>query len=62
MFKLEFETDGAAFADGHEGRAEIATILNLLAVRIWKGSDTEGPIRDSNGNTIGRWSMDSTAD
>ena len=60
MFNLEFETDNAAFAE-HD-RAEIATILNLLAVKIFKGSDTEGPIRDSNGNTIGRWSMGLTAE
>lgn len=60
MLKLEFETDSAAFAE-HD-RAEIATILNLLAVKIFKGSDTEGLIRDSNGNTVGNWSMDLTTD
>lgn len=53
MLKLEFATDSAAFAE-HD-RAEIATILNLLAVKIFKGSDTEGLIRDSNGNTVGSW-------
>ena len=53
MFKLEFETDSAAF-DGAEF-PEIAEVRRKLADRIENPDRTEGPIRDSNGNTIGRW-------
>lgn len=60
MFKLEFETDSAAF-DGAEF-PEIAEVLRKLADRIENPDRTEGLIRDSNGNTVGRWSMDLTAD
>lgn len=65
MFKLEFETTGAAFAD--EGAFEVCAVLRRIAERVQLEADGgsregEGPIRDSNGNTIGSWSMDLTAD
>ena len=60
MFKLEFETGNAAF-DGAEF-PETAEVLRRLADQIENPASTSGPIRDSNGNTIGRWSMGLTAE
>lgn len=54
-FEVTFHADNAAFDDGNEGRDEVWLILEKLAALV-KGSDrTDGAIRDSNGNTIGRW-------
>lgn len=54
-FKLEFDTDNAAF-DGFP-EEEIGEILVVLAdsVRLASGA-TGGTIRDANGNSIGHWS------
>lgn len=57
-FTVTFETDGAAFEDGFEGRAEIEAVLRKLATRVWESDDEEGLIRDSNGNTIGSWTYE----
>lgn len=54
-FGVLFDTDGAAFDDGFEGRSEVQTILRTLAERVWNSDDEEGLIRDSNGNTVGSW-------
>lgn len=53
MFRLEFETVNAAFIDG-DPREEIAQILESAAQRVREGRN-DLPIRDVNGNTIGRW-------
>jgi hypothetical protein len=61
-FTLSIDTDNAAFCDDdgepHPG-PEIALILVTLATAVVKGigPDTRdcGPLRDSNGNTVGRW-------
>jgi len=60
MFSLKFKTDNAAFQDGNKPY-EIARILRELADKIEDGQ-TEGNIRDINGNTTGsfkvRWFYD----
>jgi len=52
MFKLHFFTSNAAFDEG--GATETARILREVAARYEAGT-FEGPIRDSNGNTIGQF-------
>lgn len=64
-FKLEFETGNSAFADDPENE-EVARILRGVADRVYEGrrdtwsSALAGIVRDSNGNTVGRWEL--TAD
>lgn len=55
MFKLEFQTDNAAF-DGDLKWMEIDAILRAAADKAGDGQ-TRGIIRDSNGNRIGEWSL-----
>lgn len=52
MFKLTIETGNDAFAD--EPNEELARLLEKAAQRLRSGyvSDT---LRDSNGNTVGKW-------
>lgn len=54
MFTLKVETDNAAFAADMSG--EITSILAQVigALKTDKHADT---IRDSNGNTVGHWSL-----
>lgn len=58
MFKLEFETDNAAFDDGNR-EAETGRILREIAGRIEQAEANEiiGTIRDGNGNIIGRYEL-----
>ena len=55
MLRIEFATDNAAFDDG--ATDETARILRYIASRIERGSHS-GPIRDANGNAIGRYELD----
>lgn len=57
MFKLEFSTDNAAFAD-NPGE-EIDRILRDLDIGVlaFPGCNLSGRIRDVNGNTVGSWSL-----
>lgn len=58
MFKLEIETDNAAFEDG--GNEELARILRKLADRITFGTydeDDNGALLDINGNKVGDWEL-----
>ncbi len=56
MFKLEFETDNAAFGETPlEQRPEIIRILTDIVTRVARG-DVDGTVRDVNGNRIGSWS------
>lgn len=57
MFKLQFDTDNAAFEDGADV-AEIRRILQEIAERV-AGHWISGPISDINGNTIGWWTYES---
>lgn len=52
MFKVEFSTGNAAFADDPDG--EPARILREIAKKLADGA-RDGNIRDANGNTIGWW-------
>lgn len=55
-FVLSFTTNNAAFADG-DGPEECARILRRIADKV-SGGDESGMIVDSNGNSIGQWSVD----
>ena len=52
MFKLEFSTENAAFEDS----LEVVVILERIAQKMKQG-DRFGAVKDSNGNTVGRWSL-----
>ena len=54
MFKLEFETDDDAFQNDNFS-VEVERILKAVTERVKRG-DTEGKIRDNNGNAIGTFS------
>jgi hypothetical protein len=56
-FKLEMQCDNAAFTDYAPG--EIKWILLQLAETVGNGIERgdSGPIRDTNGNRIGAWSL-----
>ena len=45
--------DNAAFEDGNDGRTEVSNILRELAHNITEGNNYN-PLRDANGNTVGR--------
>lgn len=53
MFKIEFETENAAFADNFNG--EVERILLTIAKAVKEGRKG-GFIRDTNGNKVGTWS------
>ena len=54
-FRIEFDTDNAAFEDAlYE---ETKRILEDISDQIYYGH-REGTIRDSNGNRIGSWEAD----
>lgn len=54
-FKLEFNTDNAAFDEGPH--TESAGILKAVAQKVILGMRA-GHIHDTNGNKIGRWELD----
>lgn len=56
MFKLEFTTSNAAFADDL-APYECAGILTAVASKL-KNGETEGTLRDTNGNKVGFWYLD----
>jgi hypothetical protein len=56
MLKLTFKTDNAAFAD-YPG-AESARILREMADKIDGRGFVSAPVRDVNGNTVGRIDFD----
>jgi len=55
MFRLEIDTDNAAF---YPWTTEVARLLRVAAARIDRSGDTDGSLRDTNGNTVGVWSID----
>lgn len=56
LFRLEIQTDNAAFGDTHDERnAELAKILRDTAKRLEQGAGA-GVIRDTNGNRVGMFS------
>jgi len=66
MFTLTIRTDNAAFVDPDGAPApgyELATILRRLAGQLENASDGDhGTVRDSNGNTVGKWELEGSAD
>ena len=60
MFKLEIETDGAAFRDDN-GEAldpkarELRVLLGKVEIQLAHGF-TDGVLMDGNGNKVGHWS------
>jgi hypothetical protein len=63
MFKIEINTDGAAFKDHNEvldevyEGAEIVRILRTQVIDYIVNADAfGGNLVDSNGNIVGRWS------
>lgn len=55
MFRLTIETDNAAFAED-SATEEVARILEDAAKRLRDGVRTS-TLRDSNGNTVGQFSL-----
>ena len=56
MFKLDFETENAAFEDAPA--AECARILRGIASHLEREIDVySSPIFDANGNRVGHWEM-----
>jgi len=55
MFRLMIDTENAAF-EGQTG-AEVARLLREAATDVEAGY-SGAPLRDLNGNTCGRWSLD----
>lgn len=54
MFKIEFSTDNAVFDDDFDG--EVKRILTAIGRQMSNVGDGDSAvIRDSNGNSIGRW-------
>lgn len=56
MFKLQFETENAAFDDDARGTYEVARILEKLASDIRDSRRGSGTLYDQNGNLVGSWS------
>lgn len=55
MLTIEFHTGNSAFEDNEP--EETAKLLRDIASKIDRG-DTDGPVLDLNGNTIGGWEFD----
>ena len=54
-FTLRIETENDAFACGAD--FQVARLLRQCAARVEAGH-TEGNLRDSNGNTVGRFELE----
>lgn len=61
MFKLEFDTDNAAFYDNDGGFSPfaVADILRNIAREVERDY-VEGKVRDINGNKVGAWDLHTT--
>lgn len=57
MIKIEFKIDDA-FKNGY-GREQTAVILELIAKVVRGGESDEGIIRDTKGNRMGYWIVNS---
>jgi|TARA_R110000737_G_scaffold267989_1_gene275469 hypothetical protein len=58
MFKLKFSTENSAF-DPETIDTELESILTYVAYQVSRG-ETGRDIIDSNGNRVGKWSLDPT--
>jgi len=61
MFKLEIRTENAAFQDGML-HAELAEILRDVAHQLETGFGEGRPAFDSNGNSVGKWTLEANRD
>lgn len=68
MFRLNVETDGAAFKDPDIGEAdrayeeiEISRIMRKVAAELREGK-TSGSVMDLNGNKVGCWTREDKVD
>lgn len=62
-FTLTIDCDNAAFEGGeHALRSEVREILMSLVESNVAWTDDSGPLRDHNGNTVGRWSFEEGED
>jgi hypothetical protein len=52
LFKLEIDTENAAFEDP----SEVPRMLEEIAIKIQAGQ-MNGKVKDINGNTCGEWSF-----
>ena len=58
MFKLDFETDNAAYQDGEDGIDVWRVADSLLDVaRDLQSGFTSGRVIDENGNHVGHWEL-----
>lgn len=59
-YTITIDTDNAAFGDtDYEAQREVADILRKLADRL-DNDDVRSPLRDSNGNTVGLFTISPT--
>ena len=56
--KIEFSMDNAAFGEDADPSQEIKQVLSRIPIRYASG-DLSGVLRDSNGNQIGSWAVQS---
>ena len=64
-FKLEFDMDNDAFWVNEEytggirepDREAVYNLLREIGKQFWLSSAQSKPVRDSNGNTIGKWEI-----
>ncbi len=60
-FILKIKTDNAAFGEDQMDRAsEIFAIMQTVSAQVYDNAPSPGdtmPVRDSNGNTVGQWSL-----
>jgi hypothetical protein len=59
-FHLDFSMDNASFDDpytGHELRALLQRVADQLIELDFRSAES-GIVRDTNGNTIGQWSVE----
>jgi hypothetical protein len=55
---ISFDLDNDAFTNTLDGGyvAELDRIFQRISDAVWEGNQ-EGRIRDTNGNTVGRWEI-----
>jgi hypothetical protein len=58
-FTLEIDCDNAAFGEGDDDQrcCELGRILFDLGERLYSWHPLSGTVRDSNGNTVGRFKL-----
>ncbi len=60
-FILKINTDNAAFGDDQVDRAsELFAIMQTVSAQVYDNAPDPGdimPVRDSNGNIVGQWSL-----